>query len=145
MGGIEVAYSKERFADLHRRYGWAQSYGLEAGIISPKEVQEHIPILDPTVIEGGYYVPSDGDAKSVNAVEAMAEFAIQQGAVEYYGDTTVTGFETSGRQVSAVVTDKGTILAEHVLLATNIWGPVLSDQLGVKLPLMAVEHPVFDL
>ncbi|MGB7875909.1 MAG: FAD-dependent oxidoreductase, partial [Anaerolineales bacterium] len=28
VGGIEVAYSKERMADLHRRHGWAQSYGL---------------------------------------------------------------------------------------------------------------------
>jgi glycine cleavage system aminomethyltransferase T/glycine/D-amino acid oxidase-like deaminating enzyme len=140
VGGIEVAYSKERMADLHRRHGWAQSYGLEAGIVSPKEVQEHIPILDPTVIEGGYYVPSDGDAKAVNAVEAMAEFTKQEGSTEYYGETTVTGFETDGRQVTAVVTDKGTIQAEHVLLATNIWGPVLSEQLGVKLPLMAVEH-----
>ncbi len=140
VGGIEVAYTKERLADLHRRHGWAQSYGLEAGIISPKEVQEHIPILDPSVIEGGYYVPSDGDAKAVNAVEAMAEYTKGQGATEYYGETTVTGFETSGRQVTAVVTDKGTIQTDHVLLATNIWGPVLSDRLGVKLPLMAVEH-----
>ncbi len=87
VGGIEVAYTKARWAELHRRYGWARSYGLEAEIISPKEVQEHIPILDPTVIEGGYYVPSDGDAKSVNAVEAMAEFVIQQGGAEFYGET----------------------------------------------------------
>ena len=140
VGGIEVAYSKERMADLYRRQGWAQSYGLGASIINPKEVQEHIPILDPTVIEGGFYVPTDGDAKAVNAVEAMAEFTREQGAAEYYGNTTVTGFETSGRQVTGVVTDQGTIQTEHVLLATNIWGPVLSDQLGVKLPLMAVEH-----
>lgn len=140
VGGIEVAYTKERLTDLHRRHGWAQSFGLDAKIINPEEVQEHIPILDPSVIEGGYYVPTDGDAKAVNAVEAMAEFTIRQGAAEYCGDTTVTGFETSGRQVTAVVTDKGTIKSEHVLLATNIWGPVLGDQLGVKLPLMAVEH-----
>lgn len=140
VGGIEVAYTKERLNDLHRRQGWAQSYGLGAEIISSEEVHKHIPILDPTVIEGGYYVPTDGDAKAVNAVEAMAEFTARQGAAEYYGDTTVTGFETSGRQVTAVITDKGTIRTEHVLLATNIWGPVLGDQLGVKLPLMAVEH-----
>ncbi len=140
VGGIEVAYTKERMQDLKRRHGWAQSFGLETHLISPREVQEHIPILDPSVIEGGYYIPSDGDAKAVNAVEGMAEFTKAQGAAEYVGKTTVTGFETSGGRVTAVVTDKGTIKAEHVLLATNIWGPVLSDQLGVKLPLMAVEH-----
>jgi dimethylglycine oxidase len=140
VGGIEVAFTQERWADLHRRHGWAQSYDLETYLISPQEVQEKIPILDPSVIEGGYYIPSDGDAKAVNAVEAMAAFTTQQGAAEYFGETTVTSFETSGGRVSAVITDKGSIQCEHVLLATNIWGPVLSDQLGVKLPLMAVEH-----
>ena len=140
VGGIEVAYTKKRMEDLKRRHGWAQSFGLETHLISPREVQERIPILDSRVIEGGYYIPSDGDAKAVNAVEGMAEYTKAQGAAEYYGETTVTGFETSGGRVTAVVTDKGTIKAEHVLLATNIWGPVLSDQLGVKLPLMAVEH-----
>ncbi len=140
VGGIEVAYTKDRREDLKRRHGWATSYGLESHLISPSEVQKHIPILDRRVIEGGYYIPSDGDANAVNAVEAMAEFTKSQGTAEYYGGTTVTGFETSGRRVTAVVTDKGTIKAEYVLLATNIWGPVLSDQLDVKLPLMAVEH-----
>jgi glycine/D-amino acid oxidase-like deaminating enzyme len=47
VGGIEVAYTKDRWTDLHRRHGWAQSYGLESAIISPKEVQEHIPIAPP--------------------------------------------------------------------------------------------------
>ncbi len=140
VGGIEVAYTKERMEDLKRRHGWAQSFGLETHLISPREVQELIPLLDPSVIEGGYYIPSDGDAKAVNAVETMAAITQEQGAAEYYGETTVTGFKTSEGRVTAVMTDKGTIKTEHVLLATNIWGPVLGDQLGVKLPLMAVEH-----
>lgn len=140
VGGIEVAYTKDRWADLHRRHGWAQSYGLEAYMISPEEVQERIPILNPDVIEGGYYIPSDGDANAVNAVEAMAEFTKAKNAAAYYGHTEVTGFEKQNGRVTAVVTDKGSIKTEQVLLATNIWGPMLSDQLGVKLPLMAVEH-----
>ncbi|MEJ2486486.1 MAG: FAD-dependent oxidoreductase [Anaerolineales bacterium] len=140
VGGIEVAYTRERWLDLHRRHGWATSYGLESHLLTPKQVQDHIPILDPKVIEGGYYVPSDGDAKSVNAVEAMAEFTRQHGAAEYYGNTKVTGFQVKGDRVTAVVTDQGVIETEHVLLCTNIWGPVLGDQLGVRLPLMSVEH-----
>ena len=140
VGGIEVAYTEDRWVDLHRRHGWAAAYGLEAHLLTPEEVQEHIPILDPSVIEGGYYVPSDGDAKAVNAVEAMANFTIEQEAVEYYGNTKVTGFDTRNGRVSAVITDQGAIECEQVLLCTNIWGPVLADQLDVDLPLMAVEH-----
>jgi glycine cleavage system aminomethyltransferase T/glycine/D-amino acid oxidase-like deaminating enzyme len=140
VGGIEVAYTRERWQDLHRKHGWAQAYGLESHLLSPQEVQEHIPILDPSVIHGGYYVPSDGDANAVHAVEAMAEATLKEGAVEYQGHTRVTGFETQDGWVTAVVTDQGTIQAERVLLCTNIWGPVLADQLGVTLPLMSVEH-----
>lgn len=140
VGGIEVAYTKARWADLHRRHGWASAYGLESYLLTPKEVREHIPILDPKVIEGGYYVPSDGDAKAVNAVEAMAEITREKDAAEYYGHTKVTGFQTKNGRVTAVVTDQGTIETEQVLLCTNIWGPVLGDQLDVRLPLMSVEH-----
>lgn len=140
VGGIEVAYSQARWQDLQRRHGWAQAYGMESRILSPREVQEHIPFLDYSVIEGGLYVPSDGDAVAVNAVEAMAEATREKGAAVYYGETEVTGFETKGNRVTGVLTSQGDIKTEKVLLATNIWGPVLADQLGIDIPLMAVEH-----
>lgn len=140
VGGIEVAYTEERWQDLHRRHGWATGYGLEARLLTPEQVQEKIPILDPEVIKGGYYVPSDGDANAVHGVESMAAIATDQGSAEFVGETRVTGFEREGRRVSAVLTDKGPIECDHVLLCTNIWGPVLADQLDVRLPLMSVEH-----
>ncbi len=140
VGGIEVAYTQDRWRDLHRRLGWARAYGLDAALISPSEVQEKIPILDPSVILGGLFVPSDGDAVAVNAVEAMAQYTQDQGAAVYHGDVEVTGFEVDKGRVRSVKTSQGEIQAESVLLATNIWGPVLSDQLNVDLPLMAVEH-----
>ncbi len=140
VGGIEVAHTDERWQDLHRRHSWASAYGLESSLLTPDVVRGHIPILDPGVIKGGLHVPSDGDANAVNAVESMAAFTQEQGAVEYYGDTLVTGFERAGKRVTAVVTDQGTIKAEQVLLCTNIWGPVLADRLDVSLPLMSVEH-----
>lgn len=140
VGGIEVAYTSERWEDLKRKHGWAQSYGLESYLISPAEVKGHIPLLDDKVIRGGYYVPSDGDAKAVRLVTAMAEQAKALGAAEFYGNTQVTDIEVARGHVRAVVTDQGRIETESVLLCTNIWAPVLSEKVGVKIPLMAVEH-----
>jgi glycine cleavage system T protein len=140
VGGIEVAYTDNRWQDLHRRHGWATAYRLESYLLTPSQVREHVPILDPSVIKGGYYVPSDGDANAVNAVESMAKFTRDENAAEYYGETKVTGFKLDGKRVTAVITDEGTIECEQVLLCTNIWGPVLADQLDVSLPLMSVEH-----
>jgi len=140
VGGIEVAYTPERWEDLKRKHGWAQSYGLESALLSPAEVQEHIPLLDPQVIHGGYYVPSDGDAVAVAAVAAMAAFAEDKGAANFQGQVQVSDIEVRDGRVRAVNTDRGRVETEQVLLCTNIWAPVLAEKVGLEIPLMAVEH-----
>ena len=81
VGGIEVATTPERVAELHRRRGWATAYGLETHILTPAEVKEMIPILDAGKILAGYYVPSDGDTKAVHGVEKMAALASADGGM----------------------------------------------------------------
>jgi glycine cleavage system aminomethyltransferase T len=49
-------------------------------------------------------------------------------------------FETKNGRVTAVVTPKGRIETEQVLLCTNIWAPLLGEKVGLTLPLMGVEH-----
>ena len=140
VGGIEVAYTPERWEDLKRKHGWATSYDLEAHLLTPREVQDRIPILDQKVIRGGYFVPGDGDAKAVRAVAALAKAAAREGAVEFCGETKASKIEVKNGRVQAVVTDRERINTGHVLLCTNIWAPVLGDQVGLKIPLVAVEH-----
>ena len=142
VGSIEVAYTPERLAELKRRWGFAAAYGLEAHLIPPGEARNLIPLIDQNKIYGGYYVPSDGDAKAVNAVEAMADSASGSGAVTFVGGVPVTDieFETKRGRVTAVLTPRGRIETETVLLCTNIWAPVLGDKVGLTIPLMAVEH-----
>jgi len=56
------------------------------------------------------------------------------------GDTKVLEIMVDNGHVTGVLTERGPVQADLVLLCTNIWGPVLADRVGVKLPLMAVEH-----
>src|SRR5256885_7147543 len=66
VGGIEVATTPERMQELKRRQGFARSYGLDGTeLLTPVEVAERIPLLDPSTIIGGYFVPSDGIARAV--------------------------------------------------------------------------------
>ena len=139
-GGIEVAYTKARMQELKRKHGLATSYGLESHLISPQEVKQHIPILDDSVIEGGYFVPKDGDARAWRAAEEMAKIAIEAGAAEFYGNTKVTDIEVENGRIKAVITENGRIACEQALLCTNIWGPVLAEKVGIRLPMMPVEH-----
>ncbi|MEX1020326.1 MAG: FAD-binding oxidoreductase, partial [Litorilinea sp.] len=121
VGGIEVAYSAERWRDLHRKLGMARAWGIEdATLLSPQEVQARVPLLNPDVIHGGYFVPSDGIAKAVRLCTAMCKAAEQAQSAVFYGNTTVTGFDIQQGQVRGVHTDQGTIATPRVLLCGGI-------------------------
>ena len=65
VGSLEVAATPERWADLSRKLGWAQSLGVEARLLDPAEAQARVPLLDARAIRGALFVPSDGIAKGV--------------------------------------------------------------------------------
>jgi glycine/D-amino acid oxidase-like deaminating enzyme len=140
VGGLEVATTPERMRELHRRRGWATSYGIDdTEILTPAETAERIPLLDPTTVLGSYLVPSDGIAKAVRLAAAMAKRAEANG-VAFEGGVTVTGFDTREGRVRGVQTDRGDIECERVLLCAGIWGPSVGTLAGVPIPLVAVQH-----
>jgi glycine cleavage system aminomethyltransferase T/glycine/D-amino acid oxidase-like deaminating enzyme len=140
VGSIEVATSPERMRELKRRLGFGRSYGLEGGeLLTPEQVVERIPLVNPSHILGGYWVPSDGIAKAVRIVTALARAAQAQG-VEFEGGVRVTGFDVRDGRVHGVETDRGSIECERVLICAGIWGPSVGALAGVQIPLVAVQH-----
>lgn len=66
-----------------------------------------------------------------------------EGRMQVIGFTEVIDVESRNGHVTGGTAgnpDLPRIQCEHVVLATNIWGPVLGDKLGVPLPLLAYEH-----
>src|SRR6187397_3592326 len=90
VGGLEVATTPERWADLHRKIGWAAAWGIEARLLSSAECAALHPLVDVDRILGGLHTPNDGLAKAVRAVEAQAARAIARGA-QFVGHTEVVG------------------------------------------------------
>ena len=140
VGSIEVATTAERVAELYRKQGLAAATNLTGHVISPAEVKRMIPILDEGAILAGYHVPSDGDARGWFAAAALAHRAMATGGVAFQGETKVLDVLVENGRVTGVMTDRGRVSCETLLLCTNIWGPVLGDKLGLPLPLYAVEH-----
>jgi glycine cleavage system T protein len=140
VGGLEVAYTPERWHDLRRKQGFAKAYGLPSELISPAETKRLVPILDDKVIHGAFFTPRDAVAKGVRLMEALARAATAGGAVRFQGDTPVTGFQIEGGRVRGVTTPTGAIAAEQVLICANLWAPLLARQAGFAIPLMAAQH-----
>ncbi len=80
VGSLEVATSKERLQELHRRASLATAWGIGAKVISAKEAKKLFPLLEEKAILGALHVPTDGLAKGVRADEAMGRLAISRGA-----------------------------------------------------------------
>ncbi|MFC4548833.1 MULTISPECIES: GcvT family protein [Halorussus] len=139
-GGVEVAYTEDRWDFLKRKRERGMAYGIEGGrLLSPAEVKAEIPQINEDAIHGGYYVPTDGKADAVDVSATMAEAARDRG-VRFFGETTVTDLETDDEGIRTVVTDRGSIEADEVLVAANIWGPLFGDMVGVDVPLVPCAH-----
>src|SRR3989454_8189361 len=140
VGGIEVATTEARMAELRRRRGWARSFGIEdTELLTPDGTAELIPLLDPSTILGSYLVGTDGIAKGVRIATALARRAAEKG-VAFEGEVAVTGFDVAGGHVRAVLTDRGRIECERVLICAGIWGPTVGAMASVPIPLLAVQH-----
>src|SRR3954452_20376102 len=95
VGGIEVATTPQRLAELHRRYGFAQSWGVTgARVLPPDEGVALHPLLDPARVLGGLWVPSHGLADPVGAATTQAR-AARAGGARFVGGREVVGVEVT--------------------------------------------------
>ncbi len=139
VGGLEVATTGERWADLHRKAGWAEAWGIEGRLLTAAECVEKHPLLDRDRILGGFHTPTDGLAKAVRAAEVQARQAIARGAT-FRPHTEVLGIIDKGGRVTGVHTSAGVIDADIVVCAAGFWGAQFAKQVGLVVPLVPMAH-----
>ena len=143
VGGIEVARTAKRMRDLQRLYGETQSFGVEAEMLTPEQIQEKIPYINPAPLAGGLFVPSSAIISGSHASGALARDAMATGGAEFMGHTEVLDLEISNGRIQAVLTNNPEmprVECEQVLLCTNVWGPILADRYDIPVPMLGYEH-----
>ena len=138
-GSLEVATTPDRLAELHRRHGWATSWGLEAEILTPRQAVVRHDLLDASVLLGALHVPTDGLGKAVRAIEAQLRLARSRG-VRVLDRHEVLSVRTTDGRVTGVVTDHGELDADIVVCCAGIWGPRIARMVGMRLPLTPLAH-----
>ncbi|HCB36732.1 MAG TPA: glycine cleavage system protein T, partial [Acidimicrobiaceae bacterium] len=156
-GGIEVARTPERMEEFKRRMTSAKCWGIESRLMTPAEVVEMVPFVDPDVILGGFYTPSVSAVDSLETGTQMRKRAQDAGALRTFANTEVLDIETTsgtaadataagGRpKVTAVVTDRGRIECETVAIASGVWSPKLAAMAGATIPLTPAVHQMVDV
>jgi glycine cleavage system aminomethyltransferase T/glycine/D-amino acid oxidase-like deaminating enzyme len=144
-GGVEVARTPERMEELRRRMGSAKNWDMEAHLVSPAEVKELVPFINEEILLGGAYYPTVSAVDSLRAGTLFRERAQSKGALQTFASTEVLGIETKRGQVVAVVTDKGRIEAEYVVIACGVWSPRVARMAGATIPLTPAVHQMIDV
>ncbi|HEX7198371.1 MAG TPA: FAD-binding oxidoreductase, partial [Dongiaceae bacterium] len=134
-----IMYLAETQAELGQLEGWlehARQYQLDTRILTRAEAAELMPGLTGNWT-GALYTASDGKAEPQRAAPAIAEAARRHGAA-ILTQCAARGIETAGGRVSAVVTEKGRISCNKVVLAGGAWCRLFCGNLGIALPQLKV-------
>ena len=139
VGGITLADNRDRFDMLLAERAKHRFMGLETNIVGPEEIRRISPITNTDGIIGALYDPLDGHLDPSGTTHAYARAARMGGALI---ETQCMVRETNQRPDGSwdVVTDKGTIHAEHVVNAGGLWAREVGAMAGVYFPLHPMEH-----
>lgn len=138
-----VLYLCETEADVARYETWlahARLYQLDHRILSGDEIAALLPGAARRW-PGAIYSATDGRAEPQKAAPAIATGARRKGAA-ILTNCAVRGIETSGGRVSGVVTEKGRIACEAVVLAGGAWSRLFCGNLGIEFPQLKVRASV---
>ncbi|MBU9834709.1 NAD(P)/FAD-dependent oxidoreductase [Rahnella perminowiae] len=115
--------------------GWLKSVAqlsLDSRLLSRHEIAAMVP-GGRGQWAGGIYTPSDGRAEPTLAASAIAKAAIARGAF-IVENCAVRSLTLSAGKVSGVVTERGEIRCDQVLLAGGLWSRRFLGNHGVSLP-----------
>lgn len=134
-----VMYVGDSEDDERRFAAWlemARPYDIGTRIVRGEELKALLPGASRTY-RCGLHVPTDGCAEPQMAAPAIARAAQRNGAV-IIAHCAVRGIDRSAGRVSAVITERGRISCDTVILAGGAWTGLFCASLGIRLPQLKV-------
>jgi len=135
-GIMYLGDSAEALGNMEAWLEHAREYQLDTRLIDGGEVSQLLP-GSAKRWAGALYTPSDGKAEPQMAAPAIAEGARRRGATILTG-CAVRGIETAAGRVAGVVTEKGRIACQSIVLAGGAWSRLFCGNLGIDLPQLKV-------
>ena len=139
-----IAFLCDTQAKLDAREAWleqARPYQLDTRLLATAEIDALLPGAARR-FPGALYSPGDGRAEPTKAPAAVALAARRRGATVHTG-CAVRGVETKAGRISGVVTEKGSIACDSVVLAGGAWSRLFAGNAGINLPQLRVLGSVF--
>jgi len=138
-GGLMLAATPGELDSLKLICSRARYLGMETEMISLEEARNLNPLIDASHFIGALWRADGGHCDPSGTTHAYVKAARQLGAsVERFTRVLSLGQRRDGTW--DVVTDKGTVHAEHVVNCAGLWAREVGHMVGIELPVLAMEH-----
>jgi dimethylglycine dehydrogenase len=138
-GGLMLAATPGELDSLRLICSRARYLGMETEMLSLAEAQRLNPLIDTSHFIGALWRADGGHCDPSGTTQAYVKAARSLGAaVERF--TRVLSLAQRADSSWDVVTDKGTVHAEHVVNCAGLWAREVGHMVGIELPVLAMEH-----
>jgi len=138
-GGLLLATDKPRTEWLEAMAANGRMLGRHKEMLTPSEAATLFPLLDPDHFVAALYDPDDGHVDPSGVTNAFAKAARVQGAEVVLRNRDVETIPNPDGSWQ-VVTEQGTVTADHVVNAAGLWAREVGHMAGIELPILAMEH-----
>ncbi|MGP2493004.1 GcvT family protein [Mesorhizobium sp. PUT5] len=138
-GGVMLADTPERMDFLRLAHAKGRYLGMDTELITPSEAKAMFPLMDEKHFVGAMWDPVEGHLDPSGTTHAYAKAAKKLGA-EIVLRNRVLELTQEADGTWNVVTEQGTVKAEHVVNCGGLWAREVGRMVGVELPLLAMEH-----
>ncbi|MCB1461420.1 MAG: FAD-binding oxidoreductase, partial [Nitratireductor sp.] len=146
VGGLEVARVGDdgRMDEIRRKVASAKAFGTGARLVGPAEIKAKFPLIEESLVQGGMWDPDAGlvTPRSQTVAGELVDEAVAAGKLRAFANTSATDLVIENGRIKGVVTSRGTIHADHVIVCTGLWGRLIAAMAGEDLPVMPVDHPL---
>ncbi|MBB3935309.1 GcvT family protein [Aureimonas phyllosphaerae] len=146
VGGLEVARvgDDERMDEIRRKVASAKAFGTRARLIEPAEIKAKMPLIEESVVQGGLWDPDAGLVipRSQTVAGKLVDQAVDAGKLQAFANTSAQSLVIEDGRIKGVVTSRGTIMADRVVVCAGLWGRLIAEMAGEDLPVMPVDHPL---
>jgi len=138
-GGVQLADTPDRLDWLKMAHARGRYLGMQTEIIDIAEAKRMLPLIDEKYFVGAMWDPIEGHLDPYGTTHAYAKSARSAGA-EIVLHNRVVELVPNADGSWNVVTEQGTIRAEHVVNCGGLWAREVGRMVGLELPVLAMEH-----
>ncbi|WP_422038879.1 GcvT family protein [Roseibium sp.] len=146
VGGLEVARTGDDtwMEEIKRKVTSGKAFGTNVRLVEPAEIKELFPLIEEDQVQGGMFDPDAGLVvpRSQTVAGRLVDMAEQTGKLKAFANTPAQSLIVEDGRIKGVVTHRGTIMADHVIVCAGLWGRQIAAMVGEDLPVMPVDHPL---